>query len=69
MLGKKNKTIVSQSNRIAELEEIICPCEQHDFILTNYYFSGGSGLGDETTIYTYICKRCRKKIKTSRKLK
>lgn len=68
MFGKKNKIIASQSNRIAELEEILCPCEQHDFITTGYYFCGGSGLGDELTMYTYICKRCKKKIETQNKL-
>lgn len=55
MFGKKNKIITSQLNRIKELEEIICPCEQHDFIKTDYNFYGGSGMGDELTVYTYIC--------------
>ncbi len=69
MFGKKSEIIKSQSNRIEELEEILCPCGQHDYISTGYYFYGGSGRGDELTMYTYICRRCKKKIETRRKLK
>lgn len=30
MFGKKKKEFLTQAARIRELEEILCPCEQHD---------------------------------------
>lgn len=46
--------------RIAELEERICPCEQHNFIKVDYDLVGGTGMGDETAIYHYKCRKCGK---------
>lgn len=65
MFGKRQKEkIALQAIRIAELEEILCPCEQHDFVKTDFHFEGGSGRGDELTIYHYVCKRCKKKVQS-----
>lgn len=59
MFGKRKLELLAHTARIKELEEILCPCEQHDWISNGYHFSGGTGRGDETTIYHYICKRCK----------
>lgn len=49
--------------RIKELEERLCPCEEHDWklISTNYQF--GCRVEDIGTIYYYKCKRCGKELK------
>ena len=53
---------ISLKARVAELEEKICPCEQHDYIKIDYEFFGGTGRGDETTIYKYKCRKCGKRV-------
>lgn len=68
MLGKKAKAIILQKARIAELEEILCPYGQHDFIDAGYHFQNGSGMGDELMIYHYICRRCKKKIQSQKRI-
>ena len=55
---------ISLKARIAELEEKICPCEQHNYIIVDYEFVGGTGMGGETTIYHYKCQKCGKRIKS-----
>ena len=62
MFGKKKKEFLTQAARIRELEEILCPCEQHDWVSTGYHFDDGTGYGDSTTFYHYICKRCKKRM-------
>ncbi len=62
---KKTKLMlenISLKARIAELEEKICPCEQHDYIKLDYELVGGTGLGDEMTIYKYKCRKCGKRV-------
>ena len=49
---------------MAELEERLCPCESHDWKQVGYSFEGGTGRGDEITIYDYKCKRCGKRYKS-----
>lgn len=64
---KKTKLMlenISLRARVAELEEKICPCEQHDYITLDYEFVGGTGRGDEMTIYQYKCRKCGKRIKS-----
>ena len=56
--------IVSLKARVTELEEILCPCEQHDYIEYDYDLVGGTGMGDETTIYKYKCRKCGKRRDT-----
>ena len=58
--NKLKRQIVDLKYRIAELEERLCPCEQHDWVKTGFYLTGGTGMGDELTIYTHKCKRCGK---------
>ena len=57
---KLREEIMRLNYRIADLEERLCPCEDHDWVKTDYRLSGGSGMGDELTIYSYKCRRCGK---------
>ena len=57
---KLKAEIVRLTYRVAELEERICPCEQHDWLTIDFRFVGGTGRGDETTLYKHKCKRCGK---------
>jgi uncharacterized protein CbrC (UPF0167 family) len=52
--------IVRLTYRVAELEEKLCPCEQHDWVKIDYRFVGGTVLGDEITMYMYKCRQCGK---------
>lgn len=66
MFGRRRlkAEIVRLTYRVAELEDRLCPCESHDWIKIDYEFTGGTGMGDETTLYTYKCKTCGKVRKT-----
>lgn len=46
--------------RVAQLENIICPAEQHDFVVAEQWFSYGTP-SDPTAVIEHkrvICKRC-----------
>lgn len=51
--------------RIKELENIICPAEQHDYAIVSEKASVIGGYG--TTIYDrrYVCKKCLKAFESS----
>ena len=51
--------------RVQTLENIICPTNQHDWVETGFDLEGGTGHGDETTIYHYQCSRCGKILSIS----
>ena len=55
--------IVRLSYRVAELEERLCPCEQHSWkqIGVDFIADGVSGCD---TVYCYKCARCGKKMKS-----
>lgn len=61
---KLRATVLRQEARIRELEEILCPCEEHEWVQTGFHFEGGSGAGDELTVYHKVCKRCKKRIQS-----
>lgn len=66
MFGKKKKMraeIVRLTYRVAELEERLCPCEQHDWKQTGFDFSSG-GPVSFADIYLYKCARCGKTIRS-----
>ena len=65
MFGKRKLELLAHTARSNELEEILCPCDQHDWISNGYHFSGGTGRGDETTIYHYICSRCKTRMQSN----
>ena len=46
--------------RIKELEERLCPCEEHDWKLINTEYKLGCCPSDIDMIYLYRCKRCGK---------
>ena len=64
MLGtqKLKAEIVRLSYRVAELEERLCPCEQHNWkqVGVDYTYNGGSC----DTVYNYKCARCGKKMRS-----
>ena len=45
--------------RIAELEERLCPCEEHDWKQIGFRFNSINAY-DTQTIYHYKCRRCGK---------
>ena len=63
MFGKRKlkAEIIRLTHRVAELEERLCPCEQHDWkrIGVDYTYDGVGGC-DAT--YNYKCAKCGKKI-------
>ena len=74
MLGKKKMAamaaeIARLTYRVKELEERLCPCEQHQWLVTDLesvYEPDEYGINDETTYYTYKCRRCGKSKRTWR---
>lgn len=56
--AKMKAEIVRLAYRVAELEERLCPCEDHDWkeIGSRVYF----GAYDIETVYTRKCRRCGK---------
>ena len=67
MFGKEKlkAEIVRLSYRVAELEERLCPCGQHDWkrIGVDYTYDGA---GSCDTRYHYKCARCGKIMKDIR---
>ena len=60
MFGRRRlkAEIVRLSYRVAELEERLCPCESHSWVVVDSDFTVGSSAGDIDTIYRYKCRRC-----------
>ena len=50
-------------NRIYELEQILCPCEQHDLVKIGRETVFGCSPAEIDFIYTYQCKRCKKIVR------
>lgn len=60
---KKAKRIIELENRVRELEDILCPFNQHDFIETSRVYDGGDLIySREEWIISCECRRCHKKI-------
>lgn len=67
MFGKKKiQELISRNsilaNRVKELEDILCPCEQHEFVVagieTTYSYCGASvEVLDKRKL---ICRKCKK---------
>lgn len=60
---KLKEEIVHLTYRVAELEERLCPCEQHDMVETGKEYVILSRLSDGEYLRTYKCRRCGKVIK------
>lgn len=59
---RKKQLICELKNRVHELEEILCPCEQHDLVEVytyNHYDNDGFYM---YPISVYVCRRCKKQI-------
>ena len=53
--------VVRLTYRVKELEERLCPCEQHDWVVTHIEHSTITCTGlDFYTIYHCKCKNCGK---------
>ena len=65
--GKKKleEEVVRLKYRVAELEERLCPCEQHDMVCVDSHFviTCSTPFVDGEYLKTYKCKRCGKVIK------
>ncbi|MBR1760933.1 MAG: hypothetical protein IJ741_07115 [Schwartzia sp.] len=55
----RKKELLQKDMRIRELEEILCPCEQHDWIAARYETDSD---GKATRIM--MCRRCKKEKET-----
>ena len=42
MISNRKRELLAKAARIRELEEILCPCEQHDWVSTGCHFDGGT---------------------------
>ena len=70
MFGKYKKMrdeIVGLRYRVKELEERLCPCAQHQWLVTDTQYDVLDSSGYAETFYTYQCRRCGK-IKRTYKL-
>ena len=57
--------IAKYDARIKELENIICPAEQHDFVQLSEERTLFNGYGTEYVYRSFICKKCLKKRNTA----
>ena len=66
MFGKRKLLveIAQLQSRVKALEERLCPSYSHAWKRIDYDFVGGTGRGDELTVYTYVCEKCGKVVKT-----
>ena len=66
MLRKKKMAaeIVRLTYRVRELEERLCPCEQHQWLVIGSEYASENDPRDMTTFYTYKCRRCGKTKRT-----
>jgi hypothetical protein len=68
MFFKKTKKINKLTARVAELEELLCPFNKHDWVEVDYHLTSFDNGYTTDTIYHYKCKRCKKYIETTRVL-
>lgn len=57
---KLKDEIVRLNNRIADLEERLCPCEEHDWKQIDYEIVSFTNGIDTDILYKDKCKRCGK---------
>ena len=63
MFGKYKKMIdeiVELRYRVKELEERLCPCAQHQWLVTDTRYDVLDSSCYAETFYTYQCRRCGK---------
>lgn len=66
VFGKKKMAggIVKLTYRVKELEERLCPCEQHQWLVIDTEYVPETDPRDMTTYHTYKCRRCGKTKRT-----
>lgn len=66
MFGNKKMAceIVRLTYRVTELEERLCPCEQHQWLVIDTEYVPETDQRDMTTYHTYKCRRCGKTKRT-----
>lgn len=64
MITKKKlrDEVIRLNYRIADLEERLCPCNQHDYVETSHEYVIGHSPMEVNTLRTFKCKRCGKVI-------
>ena len=61
MSRRKMKEEITRLNyRVADLEERLCPCNEHDWKCIDTYTESFTNGLDFDTVYVYKCKRCGK---------
>lgn len=61
MFGSKAKKIEELQRRVEELEERLCPLNQHDWVEIASYEIPINNYLDFDTVRVYKCRRCGKK--------
>lgn len=61
MFGRKARLIEKLQARIEDLEERLCPFNQHDWVEIDSYSIPLNNYLDFDTIRVYKCRRCGKK--------
>lgn len=62
MFGKKSKRELLLKARIKELENLLCPGEQHDYHQVDEVSHVIDGRGTTTYTRRFVCKRCLKAV-------
>ena len=65
---KKRKTIIELNARIAELEEILCPFNKHDWIEVDWHLTSFDRGYTTDVVHHYKCSRCKKYCETTREM-
>jgi hypothetical protein len=61
---KLREEIVKLEYRVADLEERLCPCNEHDWKCIDTYCTSFTNGLDFDTVYKYKCRRCGKTKET-----
>ena len=64
MWGVKQRRIRELKARVRELEEILCPCQQHDEVIISREVIPGNSPMELTYAHVMQCKRCKKIYRT-----
>ena len=58
---KMREEIMRLKYRVSDLEERLCPCEEHDWVQVGSYYTTYASGYDFDSVYKYKCRRCGKK--------
>lgn len=68
MFFRKVKRINKLTARVAELEELLCPFNSHDYVEVDWNLESFDNGYTTDVVHHYKCKRCKKYIETTREL-